>query len=64
MWFKVKGKDTRIKSKKHPDGIIFEFHVGAESKEQVLKNCEKKGIIEIEYCDEDPGWEPGLEKYK
>jgi hypothetical protein len=61
-WFKIKGKDSRMKSEKYPDGIILEFHVGAQCKEQALKNCQEKGIIEIEYCHEDPGWEPGLEQ--
>ena len=51
-----------MKSEKYPDGIILEFHVGAQCKEQALKNCQEKGIIEIEYCHEDPGWEPELER--
>ena len=62
IWFKVRGRHTKIKSAKFPEGYILEVHFGAESKKHALKMCEEKGITEVEYCEADPNWEPGLEK--
>ena len=61
-WYKVKGVHTKIKSAKFPKGVVIVVHFGATSLEHALKMCEDKGIIDLEYCVADPGWEPGLER--
>ena len=53
MWFKIKGRDTRIKSKEFSEGITVQFHIAAKSEEEARKLCEDKGIVDLEYCTED-----------
>ena len=58
MWFKVKGKDTRIKSKEQSEGITVRFHIAAKSEEEARKLCEALGIVDLEYCTEDYDYPP------
>ena len=61
-WFKIKGRDTKITCAEFPGGYILEFHLGATSRDQALVMCKEKGVNDIEYCEEESGWEPGMQR--
>tara|TARA_R110002020_G_scaffold37239_18_gene112613 strand:+ start:3006 stop:3197 length:192 start_codon:yes stop_codon:yes gene_type:complete len=53
--FKIRGRDTRVWK---PEGRVITFWLGADSEEEALKNCEEKGIIDIESIIDDTETNP------
>ena len=47
-----------------PKGVVITFWLGAKSKEEALKNCEEKGIIDIESIEDDTETHPWIKEKK